>query len=143
MTSLAVAHSGLAFRPDVDDLGHLDVVRAAAHRDGDVDAARADGELAETAGGRRVAVGPEQGLAGRGEVLLVDVVADAVARSGEIRAVGAGGRPQEAVVVGVLEVELVGLMVAVLRGELGLTSSISSASNCSQTIVPVVSWESV
>src|SRR5699024_7910226 len=38
----------------------------------------------------------------------------------EVCAVGAGGRAEESVVVGVLEVELVGLVVAVLGGEFGL-----------------------
>jgi len=36
----------LAFEVDVDDFRHLDVVGAAAHRDGDVEATGADRELA-------------------------------------------------------------------------------------------------
>ncbi len=110
----------LAFETDVDDLGHLDVVRAAAHGDGDVETTGADGEFAQAAGGRRVGVRAEHGLAGRGEVLLVDVVTDTVARAREVRTERTGGRAQEAVVVGVLEVELVGLVVTVLGGQFRL-----------------------
>jgi hypothetical protein len=50
----------------------------------------------------------------------VDLVTDAVARPREVCAVGARRRPQKSVVVRVLEVELVGLVVAVLCGDLGL-----------------------
>jgi len=70
-----------ALESDVDYLGHLDVVGTAAHRDGDVEPARADRELAEPAGRRGVRIRAQQRLAGRSEVLLVDVVADPVAGS--------------------------------------------------------------
>ena len=52
-------------------------------------------------------------LAGRGEILLVNVVTDAVAWAGEVCAVRAGGRPQEMVVVSILKIELKGLVVTV------------------------------
>ncbi len=80
-----------AFKSDVDDFRHLDVVGAAAHGDGDIETARADRKLAKPTGGRRVAVRTQQCLAGRGEVLLVDVVTDAVAGPRKVRTEGARG----------------------------------------------------
>jgi len=50
----------------------------------------------------------------------VDLVADSVSGPGEVRAVRAGRGAEEPVVVGVLEVELVRLVVAVLRGQFRL-----------------------
>ena len=69
------------------DLRHGQIIRSAAHGDRDVQASRADGEHARRAAGGRVAVRAEQGLAGHGEALQVDLVADAVAGSGEPDAV--------------------------------------------------------
>jgi hypothetical protein len=105
---------------DLDDLWHLDVVGSTPHRDGDVETARPDGELSDAARCGGVRVRAEQRLSRCGEVLAVDVVTDTVSRPGEVRPVGACRGPQKPVVVGVLKVELVGLVVAVLCRELGL-----------------------
>ena len=67
--------------PDTHSLPDNDEVeRASAHCDGDVKSADADGKHACSAGGRRVAVGTEECLAGHDEAFEVDLVADPVPR---------------------------------------------------------------
>ena len=62
----------------------------------------------------------DQRLAGDGEALAVDVVADAVARPREPQPVAPGHRLKEAVVVRVLEVDLEDVVVDVDDGGLDL-----------------------
>ena len=71
------------------------------------------------AAGGGVAVAAEQGPAGPAEALQVDLMADAVAGTGVEDAVLVGDRFQVAVVVGVLEPVLQGLVIHVGDGKLG------------------------
>ena len=80
----------LAGQIDLDDLGHGDVVGAAAHGHGHVHAARAEGQHADAAAGGGVAVGADEGLAGYAEALQMHLMADAVAGAGELDAVLCG-----------------------------------------------------
>ena len=67
-------------RRDADDIfGHRDVICAAAHRDRNVQSARAEGEHADAAAGRGMAVRADQRLARRAEALQMNLMADAVA----------------------------------------------------------------
>ena len=72
----------LALEDDCAHFGGRDVESAAGHRDGDIDAAGANRDLANTAAGRGVGVGAEEGCSGLPEALEVELVADAVAALG-------------------------------------------------------------
>src|SRR5829696_666593 len=65
-------------------------------------------------------ISPDERRAGPGEALDVQVVADAVPRTGVVDAVSGGEGLQEAVVIWVLEVELDDVVVDVLDGEIHL-----------------------
>ena len=104
---------------DPDDLGIGDVVGAAAHRDRDVQTARADREAADAARGGGVAVAADQGLAGGGEPLKVNLMADAVAGAGIPHPDPLCDRADEDVVVGVLKPVLQRVVVDISNRELG------------------------
>ena len=65
-------------------------------------------------------VGAEEGFSWDAEAFEVDLVADAVAGSGESDALGGADALEVEVVVGVLGSELAGVVVDVLDGQLGL-----------------------
>ena len=69
----------LVLEEDADDLRARQLEGVAGHADGHVEPAGADCDHRARARLRRVAVGPDEGLARRGEALAVDVVADPVA----------------------------------------------------------------
>lgn len=66
---------------DAPDPGHLQVERFAGHRERHLDPPGANGEHAERAGRRRVAVGADQQRTGPAEALHVHRMADPVARA--------------------------------------------------------------
>jgi len=101
-------------------LRHINRVRLAGHRHGDIEAAGPDGEHADGARSRRVAVGPNQRLARLPEPLLMHRVAHAVPRPAVPRAKLLAGAAQKEVVVRVLEVGLNQVVINVLRRELSL-----------------------
>ena len=109
----------LADKLDLHDLRIGDVVRAAAHRDRNVETARAHRQHAETAAGRRVAVRADQRLARHAEALEVHLVADAVAGAAEVDAVLFGDRTDEAVIVRIFKPVLQGIVVDVGDRTLG------------------------
>ena len=76
----------LAGEVDADHLRHVDVVRAAAHGHGHVQTAGAEGQHADAAAGRGVAVRPDERFPGDAEALQMHLMADAVARAGEVNA---------------------------------------------------------
>ena len=78
--------------------------RLAGHDERHVEPAGPDGDGAQSSRGRGVGVGPDEGRAGPGEPLDVQVVADAVAGARVAHAVPGRERLQEAVVVRILEV---------------------------------------
>src|SRR5919199_1706168 len=100
---------------DLHDLRARDLVGVAGHRDRDVEPARPDRDHAERTARRRVRVGADEDVAGPREALERHVVADAVARPREVRAVLAAVGLEHAVVVGVLEVERDDVVVDVLH----------------------------
>ena len=110
----------LAGQVDLEHLGHIDVVSTAAHGHGHIHAAGAEGQHTQTAAGGGVAVGADEGLAGLAEPLQVDLVADAVAGTGEVHAVLGGHGLQVTVVVGVFVTALEGVMVHIGYAQLGL-----------------------
>ena len=114
----AAALRQLARELDAAHLRRGDVERAAGHRDRDVDAARADGDLADAAARRRVRVGAEERRPRLAEALEVQLVADAVAALGVDDAELLGDGREEVVVVGVLEADLHRVVVHVGDGEL-------------------------
>ena len=101
-------------------LRHLHVERLAGHGQGHLQPAGADGQHAQRAGRRRVAVRAQQGLARLAEALHVHGVADAVARAAEPDAEPLAGALQEEVVVGILDIRLDQVVVDVLGRDLGL-----------------------
>jgi hypothetical protein len=98
-------------------LGGGQVEVAAAHGHGHVQAAGADGDLADAAARGGVAVAAQERGAGHAEPLQVDLVADAVAGPGEDQAEPLGRGLEVAMVVGVLEAHLHGVVVHVGHGE--------------------------
>ena len=103
----------LALEDDRTNLRRRDVERAARHRDGDVNATGADGDLTDATARRRVGVGTDEGRARLAEALEMELVADAVAGLRVDDAVLLGHGLQEIVVVGVLEADLDGVVVDV------------------------------
>ena len=106
----------------LDDLGVGDIVSAAAHCNGHIKAAGTDSDHADAAAGGGVAVGADQGFAGYAESFKMHLMTDAVAGAGEPDAVLFGDRADEAVVVGILEAGLEGVMVDISNRALGLDS---------------------
>ena len=94
--------------------------RPAGHRDRDVDAARADGDLSDAAARRRVRVGSEQRRPRLAEAFEVELMADAVARLRIDDAVLLGDRREEVMVIGVLKADLHGVVVDIADGEIVL-----------------------
>jgi hypothetical protein len=88
---------------DSQHFRHAQHVWAARHGDGHVEASRAHGQHAHAATGRGVAIGAEQRLAGNGETLQVDLMADAIA----------GPRIEDAVLGG--DVLQIGMIVSVTK----------------------------
>src|SRR5690606_24731604 len=109
----------LARQAHAPDLRHPQVDRLTGDRLRDLDAAEADGQHAQRAGRRRVAVGADHRLTGYAETLHVRRMRDAVARLGVPDAEPSAGRAQEVVVVRVLVVGLQQVVVDVLDGALG------------------------
>jgi len=105
-------------RLDADDRRHLEDERLASHGQRDIEAAGADREHAHPARGRRVRVTAEERLAGCGEALEVDLVADAVAGAREMRPEARGCGLQESVIVRILEAGLQHVVVDVRDREL-------------------------
>ena len=106
-----------------DDRAHFrrwDVERAAGHGDGDVDSARADGDLADAAAGRRVGVGAKERRPGTAKSLQMKLVADSVAGLGIDDAELLGHGREEVVVVGVLKADLDRVVIDVRNGQLVL-----------------------
>ena len=87
------------------------MVLAAAHGHGHVHAPRAKGQHPNAAPGGGVAVGADEGFPRGTEALQMDLVADAVARTGEIDPVLLGHGLDVAVVVGVFKAALQGIVV--------------------------------
>ena len=110
----------LALEDDRTNLRRRDVERAARHRDGDVNATGADGDLTDATARRRVGVGTDEGRARLAEALEMELVADAVAALGVDDAVLFGDRLEEVVVVGVLETDLDRVVVDVGDRDVGL-----------------------
>ena len=110
----------LVLEEDADDLRTGQLERMPGHADRGVQPAGADRDHRAGAGLGRVAVGADQQLAGRGEALAMDVVADAVPGPREPEAVAGGETLEEAVVVRVLEIDLEEVVVDVLDGGLDL-----------------------
>ena len=96
----------LACQADAHDPGIGQVEGLAGHGRGHVQTAGPDGQLAQAAGGRGVAVRAKQSQARNGETLQMDLVADAVARTGEIDPEALGRGPEKEVVVSILGVGL-------------------------------------
>ena len=94
--------------------------RSAAHRHGDVKSARADCYHSDSASRGRVAVRAEERLSRLAEAFEMDLVADSVARAGEVKPVLRRDRLEVAVVVHVLEVSLERVVVDVRDGKLRL-----------------------
>src|SRR3954449_5380018 len=105
----------LTVEVDLDDLWAGDLEGVAAHHHRDIQAAGADRDHPERAAGRRVRVSADEHVARAAEALEVDVVADAVAGAREVQPVLARERAQEAMVVGVLEVQRDDVVVDVLH----------------------------
>ena len=105
---------------DLEHFRHGDVVRAAAHGDRDVHAARAEGQHTDAAAGGRVAVRADERLAGLAEALEVHLMADAVAGAREPDAMLCGHGLQVAVVVRVFKAGLQRVVVDVGHAQLGL-----------------------
>ena len=101
-------------------LGPSDVVGSAAHRDGHVDAAGANGDHPDAAAGGGVGIRANQRLARLAEALEVELVADAISGLGIDDAILARHRLQVVVVIGILEADLHGVVVHVAHRELGL-----------------------
>jgi len=108
----------LADQPDTPDLGHREIEGLTRDRERDLEAAGADGEHAEGAGGAGVAVGPDHRPARRAEALHVHRVADAVAGLAEPEPEALARALEKEVVVGVAEVGLEHVVIDVLRRQL-------------------------
>ena len=109
-----------AVEVDFDDFGVGEVEGSAAHGDSNVKSAGADGDHADAAAGGGVGVGAKKGFAWFAEAFQVDLMADAVAGAAVDDAVFGGDGLQVAVVVGVFEADLDGVVVDVADGQLGL-----------------------
>ena len=107
-----------AGQADPHDRGHVEVVGPAAHRHRDVEPAGAHGIQPHAPHVHRVAVRPQRGVSGAGEVLLMDLVPDPRPRLRPPDAVLAGGRGEVHVVLGVLLADLQHVVVAVGAGHL-------------------------
>ncbi len=115
-------HPGLkfTFQANFQDLGHLQVVGSAAHSDRNIEAAGADGEHAETAAGRGVAVRTQQGVAGHSESLDMHLMTDTVTRFGEKNPVLRCHGLEILVVVSVLEARLQHIVIHIGDRKFGL-----------------------
>ena len=102
------------------DLRHAQVQRLAGHGERHLDAAGAEGQHAERARGRRVAVRADQRLARLAEALHVDRMADAVAGAAVPDAEAPAGAAQEQMLVRVHVIVLDEVVVDVLRRQLDL-----------------------
>ena len=105
---------------DLEHFRHGDIVRAAAHGDRDVHAARAEGQHTDAAAGGRVAVRADERLARLAEALKVHLMADAVAGAREPDAVLCGHGLEVAVVVRVFKAGLQRVVVDIGHAQLGL-----------------------
>ena len=101
----------LAAELDVHNLRTCNIVCAAAHCDCDIQTACADREHTEAAAGRGVRVRADERLARDAEALQMNLVADAVARAGEIQAVLLCAAADETVIVCILEAVLKRIVV--------------------------------
>ncbi len=96
------------------------MVLAAAHGHGHIHAPRPEGQHTDAAAGGGVAVRADEGLARGPEALQVQLVADAVARPGEVYAVLSGDGLDIPVVVGVLKAALKSVVVDIRHALFGL-----------------------
>ena len=104
---------------DAENARHFDAVRAAAHRHGHVQTAGAEGQHADAAAGRRMAVRPDERFPGDSEALQMHLMADAVARAREAQPVLFGDGLDITVVVGVFKPVLKGVVIYVRHRKLG------------------------
>ena len=104
---------------DLDDLGHGNVIGAAAHSHGYVHASRAEGQHPDAAAGGGVTVGADEGLSRYAEAFQMHLMADAVAGAGEPDAVLGGNGLDVPVIVGVFKAGLEGVVVDIGHGLLG------------------------
>ena len=104
----------------LDNLRRRQAVSALSHCNCYVQSSCTDGDHAQAAACRSVAVGPQQSLARLAVVFQLELVADAVARLGEQHAVSLGNALDEFVVVGVFEACLQCVVVYVCNGKLSL-----------------------
>ena len=95
----------------IDHAGAVEVVFAAAHGHGHVEAARADGNHAQRSAGGRVAVGAQQRLARLADALQLNLMADAIAGLGKVHAVLAGDGSDVFVIVRIFKARLQGVVV--------------------------------
>ena len=102
------------------DLGHGRKEWLARHRQRHFQPAGADGQHAQRAARRCVAVRAEQRLARFAEVLLMTRVAHAISRSGKPDAEALARAAQEEMVVGILVIGLDDIVVDILDADLGL-----------------------
>ena len=110
----------LAREVDLDDLRTGKIERPAAHGNGDIEPARADGQHADAAARGRVGVGAQKRLSRPAEALKMDLVADAVPGLGIMDAVLCRHGLQIPVIIGVLEAVLQRVVVNVAYRKLGL-----------------------
>ena len=95
----------------LEQFRHCNIIRAAAHSHRHVQSACAKGQHTDAAAGRGMAVRADERLARLAEPLQMDLVADAVARTGEIHAVLGSNRLQIPVIVGVFKAGLKGVVI--------------------------------
>ena len=103
----------LVLEEDADDLRARQLKRMPGHADRHVEPAGADCDHRARAGLGGVRVRADQRLPRLREPLAVDVVADPVSRSREPGAVFGGHRLEEAMIVGILEVDLEDVVIDV------------------------------
>ena len=96
----------LARKPHEHHFRHRHAISAAAHCNGNVKPARAEGEHAYAARRGRVPVGAHKSLAGNAEALKVDLVANAVAGARIVNAVFCRHGAEVFVIVGILKAGL-------------------------------------
>ena len=115
---MALTHSGRrAGEAHAPDLRHAQVQRLARHGERDLDAAGAEGQHAERARRRRMAVRADERQARLAEALHMDRVADAVARTAVPHAEAPTGAAQEQVLVRIHVIVLDEVVIDVLRRE--------------------------
>ena len=102
---------------DAPHLRHAEKQRFAGHGLRHLDAARAEGQHAEGAGRRRVAVRTDKGLPRLAEAVHVHGMADAVSRPAVPHAEAAAGAAEKQVLVGIEMIVLNQIVVDVLGGE--------------------------